>query len=96
MTRVELSKLARLELHRLIDTRDVPEGETFARVEAALEQLRLHPESGQIVAGRLYARPRKIGVAWGWLCLLYVYDDERDLVTVTMIYDARTLGAPRA
>ena len=94
MTRVELTKLARTELIDLIRSRGIPAGEAFARVEAAIEQLAAHPESGQVVNGDRYLQARMLGAAWGWLCLLYLYDSAADTVTITTFYDARTLGAP--
>ena len=95
MTRVELTKLARQEFLDLICTRELPESEAFARVEAALAQLAAHPESGQVVAGPRYLEVRMLGIGWSWFCLLYLYDQEAGRVTVTTFYDARMLGTPR-
>ena len=94
MTRVELSELARQDLDHLIRTRDLPEGATLARVESALAVLRAHPEAGQVVGGR-YPGARVLGVAWGWLQLLYVHVETDDLVAISRFYDARMRGVPR-
>ncbi len=51
MTRVELSKLARLQLHRIASSRLQPES-VFVAVERGLGQLARQPLSGQAVGGR--------------------------------------------
>lgn len=94
MTRVELSRLARAELHHLIVTRNAPEDEVWARVEAAIDQLSRYPVSGQIALGDRYLRARALNMAWGWLCCLYLYDEAADVVSIASFFDVRTLGAP--
>jgi plasmid stabilization system protein ParE len=92
VTRVELTELARQDLDSLIRTRELPVS-THDRVERVVEQLRSFPLSGQLVGGR-YPASRSISVAWGWLVLHYVYDEEADRVYIIGVVDGRTRSAP--
>lgn len=94
MTRSELSRLALHDLDLLIATRQLPEVETRARVSATVSVLCAHPESGQWV-GPPFDGARMAGVGWGWLCLLYLYDEAADVVSIVRCFDIRTRGAPR-
>ena len=93
MTRVELTELARQDLDSLIRTRELP-ASTYDRVGSVVEQLRSFPLSGRLVGGR-YSASRSISVAWGWLVLHYIYDEEADYVYIVGVVDGRTRGALR-
>jgi hypothetical protein len=99
VARVELTARAIEGLDRLIITHSLP-ADTYARVYRSLSMLERFPKIGREVAGR-WQQLRFILGPWRWLLIVYVYDDERELVSILTIQDARSsasvtnLVAPR-
>ena len=72
----------------MIVTHSLPP-DTRARVQRSLRVLERFPLVGRRLDGS-WARLRFILGPWRWLVLVYVYDDEHDLVHVLTIQDARS------
>ncbi len=91
MAEVRLSALAVEDLDRLILTHSLPE-DTRTRVKRSLRALERFPRLGRELEGRW--RPfRFILGPWRWLLILYVYDEQRDVVLIATIQDARSSSA---
>jgi hypothetical protein len=88
VARVELTAQAIEGLDRLIVTHSLP-ADTYARVYRSLSLLERFTKIGQKVAGRWHQLRFILG-PWRWLLIVYVYDDERELVSVLTIQDARS------
>ncbi len=88
LTEVRLSAFAAEDLDRLILTHSLP-ANTKARVKRSLRTLELFPRLGRKLEGRW--RPfRFILGPWRWLLIVYLYDEQADLVLVATIQDARS------
>ncbi len=88
MARVELTARAIEGLDRLIITHSLP-ADTYARVYRSLSLLERFPKIGRKLVGR-WEELRFILGPWRWLLVVYVYDDERELVSILTIQDARS------
>ncbi len=88
MTRVELSLTAVEDLDRMIVTHSLP-ANTRARVQRSLRILEQFPLVGRQLEGR-WKPLRFILGPWRWLLLVYVHDEQQDVVFVLTIQDARS------
>jgi hypothetical protein len=91
VTQVRLSAIAIEDLDRLTLTHSLPR-DTSARVARSLRPLELFPRMGHALEGR-WKPFRFILGPWRWLLILYVYDEQRDLVLVVTLQDARSSSA---
>jgi hypothetical protein len=88
---VRLSALAVEDLERMILTHSLP-ADTRARVARSLHALERFPCLGRELEG--HWRPfRFILGPWRWLLILYVYDEQEEVVLVATIQDARSSSA---
>jgi hypothetical protein len=91
MARVELTLAAVEDLDRLIITHSLP-SDTQVRVQRSLGFPGQFPS-----VGRQLERPwdsiRFILGPWRWLLLVYVHDEQQDVVSVLTIQDARSSTA---
>lgn len=94
MTRVELSLAASERLDRMIVTHSLP-ADTHARVYRSLHALELFPRIGREVGGRWSGLRFLLG-PWRWLVIVYVHDEDRDLVSILTFQDARSSTAVTA
>ncbi|MGP0103638.1 MAG: type II toxin-antitoxin system RelE family toxin [Solirubrobacteraceae bacterium] len=88
MTRVELSLTTVEDLDRMIVTHSLP-ANTRARVQRSLRILEQFPLVGRQLEGR-WKPLRFILGPWRWLLLVYVHDEQQDVVFVLTIQDARS------
>jgi hypothetical protein len=88
VARVELTAQAIEGLDRLIVTHSLP-ADTYTRVYRSLSLLERFPKIGRKVTGRWHHLRFILG-PWRWLLIVYVYDDERELVSILTIQDARS------
>jgi len=88
VAQVELAHAAVEDLARLVRTHSLP-GDTRERVRISLEPLARFPQLGQELPGRWNGFRFILG-PWRWMLLVYVFDVQRDRVT---IQDARTSSA---
>jgi hypothetical protein len=91
VARVELTARAIEGLDRLIITHSLP-ADTYGRVYRSLRLLERFPKIGRKVAGR-WRDLRFILGPWRWLLIVYVYDEEKERVSVLTIQDARSSTA---
>jgi hypothetical protein len=91
VTRVELSLAAVEDLDRMIVTHSLPL-DTRVRVQRSLRILERFPSVGRQMEGR-WQPIRFILGPWRWLLLVYVHDEQQDLVVVLTIQDARSSTA---
>ena len=91
MAQVELARAAVEDLGRLVRTHSLP-GDTRERVRILLEPLGRFPRLGPELTGRWNGFRFILG-PWRWMLLVYVFDVERDRVTIVTIQDARTSSA---
>lgn len=91
MTLVELSPAAVEDLDRMIVTHSLPPN-TRARVQRSLRILERFPSVGRQLGGQ-WESLRFILGPWRWLLLVYVYEENRDVVSVLTIQDARSSSA---
>jgi hypothetical protein len=85
---VRLSAVAVEALDRMILTHSLP-ADTRARVQRSLRALESFPRLGREMEGRW--RPFRLLLGpWRWLLVLYVYDEQQDVVLVATIQDARS------
>jgi hypothetical protein len=91
VAQVELTARAIEGLDRLIITHSLP-ADTYVRVYRSLRLLERFPKIGRKVAGR-WRDLRFILGPWRWLLLVYVYDEERERVSILTIQDARSSSA---
>lgn len=88
MAEVRLSVVAVENLDRMILTHSLP-SDTRVRVRRSLRVLEHFPYIGRELDGRW--RPfRFILGPWRWLLIVYVYNEQEDLVLVVTIQDARS------
>jgi plasmid stabilization system protein ParE len=91
VTTVKISAIAVEDLNRMIVTHSLPV-DTAQRVKHSLRMLERFPRIGRELEGRW--RPfRFILGPWRWLLILYVYDEEADVVLVATFQDARSSSA---
>jgi plasmid stabilization system protein ParE len=88
---VRLSVPAVEDLDRLILTHSLPD-DTRTRVKRSLRALERFPRLGRELEGRW--RPfRFILGLWRWLLVLYIHDEQQDVVLIVSIQDARSSSA---
>ncbi len=72
----------------MILTHSLP-ADTRARVQRSLRALERFPRLGRELEGRW--RPFRLIIGpWRWLLIVYIYDEQADLVFVATIQDARS------
>jgi len=91
VTRVELSLRAIERLDRMVVTHSLP-ADTHARVQRSLRTLERFPKIGREARGR-WKGLRFILGPWRWLLIVYVHDEEQDVVFVLTVQDARSSTA---
>jgi plasmid stabilization system protein ParE len=91
MPDVRLSTIAVEDLERMILTHSLP-ADTKARVARSLALLSRFPLLGRQLEGRW--RPFRFIVGpWRWMLIVYVYDEQDDVVLVLTVQDARSSTA---
>jgi hypothetical protein len=91
VTHVELNLAAVEDLDRMIVTHSLS-SDTRERVQRSLRILERFPVVGRRLEGR-WKHLRFILGPWRWLLLVYTYDEQRDVVSVISIEDARSSTA---
>jgi hypothetical protein len=91
VTRVLIAPGAAADLARLITTHSLP-ADTPSRVRRSIEPLAHFPLLGASLEGR-WRDFRFVLGPWRWMLIVYVYDEEADLVAITTIQDGRTSTA---
>lgn len=91
MAGVEVTRLAREDLDRLIETRDLP-ADTRARIRRSLLALEDFPRAGKALSG-VWRNCRALVGPWGWLIVVYAHLDAEDRIVVIAFHDARTSDA---
>lgn len=91
MATIEVTRLAREELHELIETRQLPV-DTRERVSRTLLMLEEFPRAGKQLSG-VWRDCRALIGPWGWLIVVYMYVEAKDRVVVIAFHDARTSDA---
>jgi hypothetical protein len=94
MAEVRLSATAVEDLDRMVLTHSLPT-DTRARVRRSLRALERFPLLGRALEGRWQPFRLVLG-PWRWMLILYVYDEQRDMVLVATIQDARSSTAATA
>jgi hypothetical protein len=88
---VRLSGAAVEDLDRLILTHSLPP-DTRERVARSLRALERFPRLGRELQGR-WSPFRFVLGPWRWLLVVYAYDEQRELVLVVTLQDARSSSA---
>lgn len=88
MTDVRLSAVAVEDLDRMIPTHSLP-ADTRARVKRSLRALERFPRIGHQLDGRWQPFRFVLG-PWRWMLIVYVYDEQDDVVLIATIQDARS------
>jgi plasmid stabilization system protein ParE len=88
---VRLSLVAIEDLDRLILTHSLPR-DTRRRVARSLRPLERFPRLGRELQGG-WTPFRFILGPWRWLLIVYLYDEQRSLVVVATMQDARSSSA---
>jgi hypothetical protein len=88
---IRVSAVAIEDLDRMIITHSLP-GDTKARVKRSLRALQHFPRLGRELDGP-WKPFRFILGPWRWLLIVYVYDEQDDVVLIAMIQDARSSSA---
>ena len=91
MATVLVSPRARRNLERLIETHSLPPS-TVARFVASLEPLAAFPSLGAPLQGRWSAYRFILG-PWRWMLIIYQYAEDRDVVGIVTVQDARSSSA---
>jgi hypothetical protein len=91
MPTIEVTRLARDQLHELIETRQLP-ADTRERITRTLLTLGEFPRAGKQLSG-VWRDCRALIGPWGWLILVYMYIEAEDRVVVIAFHDARTSDA---
>jgi hypothetical protein len=91
VTRVELSLTAVEKLDRMIVTHSLP-SDTRVRVQRSLRILEQFPAVGRQLEGS-WEPMRFILGPWRWLLLVYLHDEQQDVISVLTIQDARSSTA---
>jgi plasmid stabilization system protein ParE len=88
---VRLSVVAVEDLDRMIVTHSLPT-DTRTRVRRSLSPLERFPRLGRQLDGR-WEPFRLILGPWRWMLIVYVYDEQDDVVLIATIQDARSSTA---
>jgi hypothetical protein len=88
VTAVRLSAVAVEDLDRMILTHSLPV-DTRARVKRSLRALERFPSIGHRLEGRWQPFRFVLG-PWRWMLIVYVYDEQDDVVWIATIQDARS------
>jgi hypothetical protein len=91
MPTIEITRLARDQLHELIETRQLP-ADTRERITRTLLTLEEFPRAGKQLSG-VWRDWRALIGPWGWLILVYMYIEAEGRVVVVAFHDARTSDA---
>jgi plasmid stabilization system protein ParE len=91
VARVVVTESARADLRSMILTHSLPPP-TIDRVRAALATLAEFPQLGPALEGRWTGFRLVLG-PWPWMLLVYVWDEESDVVSVVTIQNARSASA---
>ena len=91
MAVVRLSVVAVEDLDRMIVTHSLP-ADTKTRVRRSLSPLERFPRLGRQLDGRWEAFRLILG-PWRWMLIVYVYDEQDDVVLIATIQDARSSTA---
>lgn len=94
MASVIVAEPARQDLAALIRSHGLPTS-TRDRIRRSIEPLGTFPLLGPALEGR-WDGFRSILGPWPWMLIVYVYDEEADLVIVVMIQDTRSGKSPRS
>ena len=94
MPTVEVTRQARDEFRKLVETRDLPT-DTTERVSRSLRTLEEFPRAGRKLSG-VWRDCRALIGPWGWLIIVYVYFEAEDRAVVIAFHDARTSEAATA
>jgi len=94
MAQVIVAEPARQDLADLVVTHSLPTS-TRDRVRRSIEPLATFPLLGPALEGRWHGFRFILG-PWPWMLIVYVHDEEADLVIVVTIQDARSGNAPRS
>src|SRR5262245_45858866 len=92
MASIEVTRLAREDLAQLIETRELP-ADTRERVRRSLLALEEFPRAGRALAG-VWRSCRALVGPWGWLIVVYRYEEADDRGVVIAFHVARTSDAP--
>jgi plasmid stabilization system protein ParE len=91
LARVTISPAAIEDLDRLIITHSLP-SDTRKRVRRSLRALERFPRLGaELPSG--WSPLRFVLGPWRWLLIVYVYDEDNDLVVVLTMQDGRSSTA---
>jgi hypothetical protein len=91
LAEVRLSAVAIEDLDRLVLTHSLPP-DTRERVARSLRTLERFPRIGRELQGR-WSPFRFVLGPWRWLLVVYAYHEQRDLVLVVTLQDARSSSA---
>ncbi|HSS32714.1 MAG TPA: type II toxin-antitoxin system RelE/ParE family toxin [Solirubrobacterales bacterium] len=91
MSTIEVTRQARDELRRLIQTRQLP-ADTRERISRSLLTLEEFPRAGKQLSGAWRDCRALIG-PWGWLIVVYMYIEAEDRIIAIAFHDARTSDA---
>jgi plasmid stabilization system protein ParE len=94
LARLIVSPRSRRNLDRLIQTLSLP-ATTVARFDDSIRPLAAFPLMGPALSGR-WTRYRYILGPWRWMPIVYEYDEDRDVVAIVTVQDARSEQAPTA
>ena len=94
MATVEVARLAETTLGELIETRSLP-ADTRERVGRSLLALEEFPRAGKVLSGPWRGYRAVVG-PWGWLIVVYTYEEAQDRVTVVALHDARSARSASA
>ncbi len=91
MARVVVTQSARADLRAMILTHSLPPA-TIDRVRAALTALAEFPQLGPALEGGWIGFRFVLG-PWPWMLLVYVWDEDADVVSLVTVQDARSAAA---
>jgi plasmid stabilization system protein ParE len=94
LARLIVSPRSRRNLDRLIQTLSLP-ATSVARFDDSIRPLAAFPLMGPALSGR-WTRYRYILGPWRWMPIVYEYDEDRDVVAIVTVQDARSEQAPTA
>ncbi len=88
-----VTESARADLESMIRTHSL-DPSTTDRVRTAIAALAEFPQLGPALEGR-WSEFRFILGPWPWMLLVYVWDEQADVVAIVTIQDARSASAAR-
>jgi len=91
LARIELAKVAREDIDRLIRVLSLP-NDTPKRIRDSIRLLEMFPRLGPEMLGRWQGLRFILG-PWRWMLLIYRYDETDDRVTVIGVHDSRSSSA---